>query len=228
MNPLQFVIDIKDTLQSAVKGLNLSERVEAMARELRFRPFALPLVPDSIKHLVLVEYNNRRYRLDDPELQGTDSKQHTPITPSDVVHLSDEDLGQLLAYWTGVEAVYGSSLAKLLIEKKESERKHKRSERLVEASLQGKINPETDKKYTDAARRELAKIDPNVLEAEDDLADHDVTYIYAESIYKGVSKIKELLNRERMRREMVNSKYTPSYQPRSDPRGIRKPPGRPE
>lgn len=224
-NPLQFVIEMKDTLKSAVKGLNLSERVEAMARELRFRPFALPLVPESIQHLVLVEYDNRRYRSNDPALKGTDSRQHTPIPPEDVVNLSDEDLGQLMAYWTGVEASYGPSIAKLLIEKKEAERKYKRSERLVEASLRGKIDPETGKKYTSAARSEYAKTDSNVLEAEDEFSTQDITYIYAESIYKSVSKSKELLNRERMRRDMVYSKGTPNYQPRRDAGGIRRPPG---
>jgi len=231
-NPRRFNIDVKDTIDLSTKGIDeLTERVEAMAREMFFRPFALPTVPKSIRHLVQVEYEGERYRLDDEALEGADPKKFSPVAPSDVVSLSDGDLGQLMSYWTGVEAVYGSSLAKLRINKKEADRRLKRATRIVEASLMGKTNPHTGKRYTDAARREMARIDNNVLDAEEKLAQHEVIAVYAESIYKATNKVKESLNRERMRREMVYSKTGhrgPEHRPRRSSGGIRKPPKKAE
>jgi hypothetical protein len=164
----------------------------------------MPDIPEYLKAHIQVEWEGRKYYLSDLD-DNVPEEELSIVPPANADKLDDETLRGLSQFFHAELAAYRDRLADLQADRDIARANLKQTKKMILASLKGEIDPATDKKYTDAARKQAAETDPRVEEAEELVLISDTTYDYAAAIVSGRKDIVESLNRQRMARDSDSS-----------------------
>jgi hypothetical protein len=197
----RFQVPLADDISRASAGVDeLKARVHALLASKRLRGLAMPDIPEYLKAHIQVEWEGRKYYLSDLG-ENIPEEELSLVPPANADKLDDETLRGLSQFFHAELAAYRDKLADLQADRDIARANLKQTKKMILATLKGEIDPSTDKKYTDAARKQAAETDPRVEEAEERVLIGDTTYDYASAIVSGRKDIVESLNRQRMARD---------------------------
>lgn len=182
---------------------DIREKVKEKAKQMRFVNFALSplnIEGEHLRYLVRYEYKGKEYAVDDPALAEADPSDLAHVLPANISNVPNAGLMELIHYYTCKMVQNQQSLCLVDRERSEVKEKLKRVRRTAEQAKLGKINPDTEKVYTEKQRKDAAENDAVVMSLTSQLGELDGLYSIATTAVKNLEAVVSSLNRQRMYR----------------------------
>jgi hypothetical protein len=185
---------------------DMDSRAINRAKDLGFRPFAMPNPPKRIRAIVHVHIASTGEVLtmaDDEvcNLERTHPEELTPVPPCDIAEMETDQLLDLHHYWAAIAAHLRGKLTLLAADTRARKGTYEELQRIIKANLaMDTLNTTTGAKLTDAARKVQAESDERVVRTRAQAIEARSVFDIAEGILRSYEDVVSMLNRERMTR----------------------------